>query len=98
MQPGRVGWPRIFMISSLRTIELPNTLWRSQIRPSDTVNTGLASVSTKYSPIRKVVACQAVIIMPSCCTNCGRLLFGCFWCSPASTTERKESTKISPGL
>ena len=63
--PGNVGWPRIFMISILRTMELRTTFWRSQISPSETVNTGLASASAKYSPIRKVVACQLVISMPS---------------------------------
>ncbi len=96
--PGRLAWPRIFMISILRTIELRWTLWRSQIRPSATVNTGLASVSLKYSPTRKVVACQLVISMPSCCTNSCRLVFGLPACSLAKTTERNESTKTSPGL
>ena len=64
--PGNVGWPRIFMISILRTMELRCTLCRSQIKPSATVKIGLVSVSVKYSPIRKVVACQVVINMPSC--------------------------------
>ena len=97
-RPGSVGWPRIFMISILRTIELRCTLWRNQIRPSATVNTGLASVWVKYSPIKKVVACQLVISMPNCCTNCCNWL--CEWCSDAcaSTTERNESTNTSAGL
>jgi len=58
---------------------------------------GLVSVSVKYSPIRKVVACHVVINMPSCWTNCGKLLLGlcCVWL--ASTTERKESTNTSDG-
>ena len=96
--PGRVDWPRIFMISNLRTMELRWTLWRSQIRPSATVNTGLASVSLKYSPTRKVVACQLVISMPNCWTNSCRLVFGLSALSLAKTTERNESTKTSPGL
>ena len=54
------GWPRIFVTSSLRTTELRCSLWRSQRIPSATVNTGLGSLSLKYSPIRNVVACQLV--------------------------------------
>ena len=96
--PGSVGWPRIFMTSILRTIELRCTLWRSQIRPSATVNTGLASVSTKYSPSRNVVACQLVMSMPSCCTNCCSLWCGLLSLALANTTERNESTKTSAGL
>ena len=78
-------------------MELRCTLWRSQISPSATVNTGLASVSVKYSPIRNVVACQLVISMPSCCTKCCRLLCRLPSVSLSSTTERKESTKTSDG-
>ena len=95
-RPGSVACPRIFMISILRTTELRSTLWRSQIRPSATVKTGFGSFSLKYSPMRKVVACQLVISMPSCCTNSCRpmndLPLSC-----ASTTERNESTKTRPG-
>jgi hypothetical protein len=54
----------------LRTIELRSMLWRNQINPSATVQTGFASNSLKFSPTRKVVACQLVITMPSCATNC----------------------------
>ena len=90
------------MISILRTMELRCTLWRSQIKPSETVKTGLASVSVKYSPIRKVVACQLVISMPSCCTKCCKLLCGLSreamsFDSLASATDRNESTKTSEG-
>lgn len=84
------------MISILRTTELRCTLWRSQISPSATVKIGLGSFSVKYSPIRKVVACQLVISTPSCCTNSCRLRND-LAPSCASTTERNESTKTSRG-
>jgi hypothetical protein len=86
------------MTSSLRTIELRSTLWRIQMRPSATVKTGLASISVKYSPIRKVVACQLVMSMPSSCTNFCRLVPLSDSRSLAWMTERKESTKTKAGL
>ena len=71
-KPGKVCRPRIFVISIFRTTELLCRLWRSQISPSATVNTGFGSNSVRYSPIRNVVACQLVIIMPSRWMNCCR--------------------------
>ena len=96
-RPGKVGWPRIFMISSLRTMELPCALWRNQIKPSATVNTGFASVSEKYSPIRKVVACQLVSITPRSWMNFCRPANDVdpFWL--ASTMARNESMNTRPG-
>ena len=79
-------------------MELRTTLCRNQISPSATVNTGLESVSTKYSPIKKVVACQLVMAMPNCWTNCCSVLWGLSLLVPARTMERNESTKTSVGL
>src|SRR5450830_19867 len=75
-------------------MELRYMFCESHTIPSATVKTGLDSASgNKYSPIKKVVACQLVICMPSCCTKRCNSDPPCSIFFPDWTTDRNESTK-----
>ena len=94
--PGRVAWPRILSTWILRTIELRWTLCSSDSRPSATVKTGLGSCCDRYSPIRKLVACQPLNWTPSCWINRCRLAASLGWRRDSSVTAR--TNRRTPAL